>query len=91
MTNKRRQRLSAEEWTALADKFHQVIALLAEIDTQLGKTLTVARMRPFWRAFGRIQDLKSRLDSLAVQQQPSWPDAIKLFYGPRWTYFAYWV
>ena len=91
MKNKRRQRLSVEEWTALADNMQKVTTLLAEIDKQLGETLTVARMKPFRKAFGRIQSLRSRLDSLAVDQQRYWTGACQLFYGPEWVYHAGWV
>ena len=86
----RRRTLTRDEWVALAGKVRQVTTLMTEIEDTLSATLTVAGMKPYDKAFGKVQSLRSRLDSLAVDQHRTWPEASELFYGPEWTYHANW-
>ncbi len=91
MIRKRRRVLTTDEWIELAEKVRQVTILLAQCEKALTQSLTVAEMKPYCKAFGKVQSIRSRLDSLAVQQHLDWPAAIKLFYGPDWTTHANWI
>jgi len=87
---KHRRTLTRDDWIALANKVRAATAILAQIELDLSSTLTVASMKPFYKAFGRVQSLRTRLDALVVVQHRDWPEASRLFYGPEWTYNAHW-
>jgi hypothetical protein len=90
MKSKRRRPLTREEWQAIAGQFRHATHLLQEIDGILSETITVAKMQTFRRAFGKVQSLRSRLDSVRSFQHRDWPEGDKLFFGPQWTYHAEW-
>jgi hypothetical protein len=88
MSNPRKRRpLTEFEWGSLVEKYHQITVLMRECEEVLGKTLTVAKMGPYYKAFGRMQSLKSRLENLADE---GGQDGMALLYGSRWTYCAHW-
>lgn len=90
MKGKPRRILTREEWQNLAEKARQINSLMGEVDATLADTLTVAGMKPYRKAFGKVQSLKCRLDSLAVDQHRDWPEAPRLFYGNGWTFHSEW-
>ena len=83
----RRRSLTAEEWRSLAEKQRQIEQLMRECDSLLSETLTVARMAPYRKAWGKVQSLRSRLEDLAFEQGQ---DGLALLHGPNWTYHAGW-
>lgn len=85
--SRRRRPLTPAEWAALAAKQHEIERLMAESDAILSEALTVAQMSPYWKAFGRVQSLRSRLEDLAFEQGQ---DGMALFHGPAWVYHAGW-
>ncbi len=93
---KRRRCLTQVEWDALSQTVRQTTECLAKMELILGETLTVQELKPFLRAFGKIQSLRIRLDSLASSQyNPNFEnttvgDASKLFFGPDHCYHANW-
>lgn len=90
MKNHRRRGLTPEEWQTMAAKLRDATEALATLDSLLSESQTVAGLAPYRKVFGKVQSLRSRLDSLAIQQHPAMSESTKLFYGDGWTYHAAW-
>jgi hypothetical protein len=83
----RRRPLTAEEWQALAERQHAIERLAAECEEILSEAVPAARMAPYRKAWGKVQSLRHRLESLAFDQAQ---DGLALFHGPSWIYRAHW-
>ena len=90
MKMRTRRPLTSAELSELSAAMKQAVQGLETCERILSETLTVAEMKPYERAFGRVQSLRSRLDSLACGQCPPGTDPTRLFFGPDWTYHANW-
>ena len=91
MKSKRRRDLTREEWQQLAKDIREAIDCLARCESMLRLTRTVQQMKPYWKAFGKVQGLKSPLENLAIEQHPDWPDPMRLFYGSGGVFHAHWM
>lgn len=87
---KRKRRLTRPEFQRVADLLRSAIDSLAEMDCILAGALTDGEVASCHRTFGRVQEMRSYLDNLAVTQHPDWPEAKCLFYGPSWTHNTTW-